>query len=420
MPDDDSRTTAQQSERAIGSTGFRTPGWQAVGLFALLLLASARFAPTAIRRWDLGELEQRVRYQAATLGPNYFEFGAVRRGLGGSIVHLLSPNLAEATVAFHLVFATGLALAIAWLFRRLQVPASARGAFAIIALVIMLQWGSDGGRTDMAVACVLGCTALAFRCGRPGLGAGFVGLGLFIHEASVIFGVPLLAALMMQSRAGSRSDRGQWIAVAGVIGLALGAYAGLNHLPHADPADVAAVVRSKLSPHQRVELALYFALSGIRGVKTSVCQNLTDPSYWVHPFGGLAVMGLTCSALGGRVGPHWKWALLASLPGFVFLSVVANDISRWTMLGCFNIWLLAATTPGRAARSRLRGLAPPGLALAFIPLVLSGPQIIESRMFAPSPLIEAAVRALGGARTPSVEEALDRCDPTWAQALTRN
>jgi hypothetical protein len=65
----------------------------------------------------------------------------------------------------------------------------------------MMRWGEDGGRTDLAVVTAarggdLGLALRPYRDGRP-----TVGLGLFIHEASVIMGVPLLAASAWRRRA---------------------------------------------------------------------------------------------------------------------------------------------------------------------------------------------------------------------------
>ena len=94
-------------------------------------------------------------YQAATLGFNYFELGAVRRGLGGSIVHLLSRDILLATVYFHLLAAAAVAAGATLVFARLTAPLATRLAFVFVALAIMLRWAEDAGRTDMAVAALL-------------------------------------------------------------------------------------------------------------------------------------------------------------------------------------------------------------------------------------------------------------------------
>ena len=101
-------------------------------------------------------------------------------------------------------------------------------------------------------------------------------------------------------------------------------------LPHASVGTMVDVVRSKFAPHVVVDWAIYFAVSGARGVQTSICQNLTDPSYWVHPLGGLVVLAVVAVGLSGDPARDWPAMAVAALPPFLFLVVVANDTSRWT------------------------------------------------------------------------------------------
>jgi hypothetical protein len=397
----------------------QTSRWFAIGFFLLLVMASTRFAVLSIWQGNLAEAERYVLYQAATLSFNYFEFGAIRRGLGGSLVHVLSSNTAAATLAFHFITATAVASTAALLFYRRPLHRTVRGALILTMLTVMLRWGDDGGRIDMAVAFLFGCTAIAFQRGRPALGAAFVAVGLFVHETSFIFGLPLLAGLTVQHGGWSALPRRQRLAGVAALAAALLIYCSMGWLPHADVPTMVSAVRAKFASHEHVEWALYYALSGMRGVRTSICQNLTDPTYWVHATSGLFVI----AAFGLAVLPNsrrfWTSALLAALPGFVFLAVVANDASRWAMFACFNVWLIAVASPamavGRAPHVALRLF----LALAIVPLILFRPSSINYRIYAPSPLLENAVRTFGGPPTPSVEQALERCDPTWADVMNR-
>ena len=86
-----------------------------------------------------------------------------------------------------------------------------------------------------------------------------------------------------------------------------------------------------------------------------------------------------------------------------------------------TIW---PTTPGNKRQGIMSAYDPNvrlgfALAILLVPLVLYRPAGIEYRIYAPSPLLERVVRELGGARTLSVEEALARCDPSWAEVLGR-
>lgn len=398
------------------------PGpWQLAGLIVLLVLCSTRFAWGALLRGDASEMREYVLYQAGTLAFNYFEFGAVRRGLGGSIVHLLGPDTLFSTVAYHLLSATAVAGVAARVYQRMPRDGIERALFALAIVAFMLRWGDDAGRTDLSVVALLGGAAIAMRSGRAVLAVVLVSVGLFIHESSYVFGLPLLAALAWQQGGPRAFDTPTRIRVALVFALTLGLYLGMGRLPHADTAAMVQAVRAKLPPHIHVEWAMYFALSGMRGVQTSLCQNATDPSYWVHPVSGLVLLALTWLLLNGRRRAGLGPALLAALPGYTFLCVVANDASRWALFALFNVWLISAALPSpstsRAPATRWRRLGMLALTYGWAVLVLAKPGSITYRVYAPSPALEYAVRQLGGPRTPSIEEALARCDPDWQSVL---
>ncbi len=388
----------------------------AVLLAAFGVLASMRFMALDFIEGGLPEVQHYILYQAGTLSINYIDFGPLRRGLAGTIAQLLSPDLTLATIYFHVLSAVCLATSAAWLFK--CSAAERRAALAIVFMVLMLRWGDDRGRIDMAIAFGLCCATIAWDRGRPGLAAAIVGLGLFAHESSLVFGLPLLAALLQRSGGLKRLSKPQRAAMVAGIGIALTMYVVVGALPHADVRTIVDTVRGRLPPHDYVEWALYFALSGMRGVATSVCQNRTDPSYWMHPVGGLALIGLTTLALVPR--RQWGNAALAALPGFVFLSVVANDIGRWAMFACFNVWLLAVSN--RAARNddtpirTLARVGRPALALLLVPLILWRASDVL-RVYSPSPPFERLVIKLGGPITPTVDQALERCDPRWREVL---
>ena len=418
------RLGSRQYGTVAGSPGGPTGSvrWcQTVGLFLVLCLASSRFSWGALARGDFVFATEYVYYQAATLGFNYPEFGAVRRGLGGTIVHWLGPAPLLSTILFHLLSAAAVAATAAMVFHRQERRGWARTAFAMVMLVIMLRWGDDAGRTDMLVAALLGAAALCVQRGRPVLASLLVCIGLFVHESSFIFGLPLLAALLWQRGGTASLAPHQRRGIGGVFAATLALYLGMAWLPHADIGTMVQVVRAKFEPHIHVEWAMYFALSGLRGVQTSICQNLTDPSNWVHPASGLVVLAVAWGAAMGARRVGLGVALLAALPGFVFLCVVANDTSRWAMFALFNLWLVAAALPTASPSAAIPGRPFPNLqlllALLLGALVLPRPASISFRIYAPSPTLEWAVRKLGGARTPDIEEALLRCDPNWRDVL---
>ncbi|MEO6746514.1 MAG: hypothetical protein ABIS28_13000, partial [Caldimonas sp.] len=334
--------------------------WTALALWLLLVGLSTRLLVSAWRRHVLLTDESPLLYHAATLGFNYVDFGFVRRGLGGTLLHLFGENWLRGAAIFHVLSAAAVAAAACVLFARIVRPWPERAAFAVLLIALMMRWAEDPGRTDIAVAALLGVAALAVLAGRPIAAALAVAVGLFVHETGFVFGLPLLAGLWL--------DQGRWraiklrgrVGVAAVLGLALLLYLMFDRLARADAQTMVEVVRSHFPRHDYVDWAIYFAVGGARGVQTSLCQNAGDPTYALHVGSGLLVIGLFVAILKRPGAPGWPALLLVSLPPFLFLSVVANDISRWTVLAAFNIWLLCAAGSARdAAAGRSAGADPP-------------------------------------------------------------
>ena len=401
-------------------TAARAPriGWAALALWLLLVGLSTRLLVSAWQRHVLLTDESPLLYHAATLGFNYVDFGFVRRGLGGTLLHLFGENWLRGTAIFHVLAAAAVAGAACVLFARLARPWPERAAFALLLVALMMRWAEDPGRTDIAVAALLGVAALAVVAGRPVAAALAVAVGLFVHETGFVFGLPLLAGLWLDQGRWRAMGRRAALGVGAVLGPALLLYLAFDRLPHADARTMVDVVRSHLPPHEYVDWAIYFAVSGARGVQTSLCQNAGDPTYALHVGGGLLVIGLFIAILKRRGAPGWPAALLVSVPPFLFLSVVANDISRWAVLAAFNVWLLCAAGPCRAPNAG-RGTAAWRVALAALVIPLIHPKTwpIEDPIFAPTPVIERLAQRLGGPATPRFADVLERCDPGWRSVL---
>ena len=162
--------------------------WELIALGFLLALATA--TPLIRYRLYYGDIfapfEARL-YQAAVLAFNYFESGPIRRGLAGSIVYLLGHDIVKASTWFFLLSAGAVALPVVWLYRTLALAWMPRCAFAATIVAIMLRWAGDIGRTDMLVAAGIAAAAIATTHGRLGLAALMLGIGLMIHETSLIF-----------------------------------------------------------------------------------------------------------------------------------------------------------------------------------------------------------------------------------------
>ncbi len=388
-------------------------------LFVILVAVSCRVPLEAFSKHLIRSHYPPLIYQAATLGFNFFQFGFVRRGLGGSIAYLLGPNLLYATAFFHVLSAIWVAALVCWLLSRIAAPPPVLAPFALILVDLMLFWAEDGGRTDMAVAGLLALSAIAVTHTRPVLACLCVAVGLAIHEISFIFGLPLLAALFLGQRRFRTISIRVVVGAAAVILSALLLYVSLDLPSHADSKTMVATIRSELPRSIQVEWALYYALSGVRGVRTSLCQNVIDPNHILHALGAGVLVLLSTFALAGRRLSVWMLALLASLPSFLFLWSVANDMSRWATLSLFNVWLVCACRPVDEGEDVDR-LTWARVASAALVLPPHYPKAVwvDYPIYTPSPLIENIVRKLGGPQTPNVEVALTRCDPSWRTVLS--
>jgi len=396
---------------------------EALLLGALLLAASVRFFYTAWRNNELVLLrEVLLQYKAATLAVDFADFGAVHRGLGGSLARIVTSDAVDAAIVFHFASALGAACVLALLFARFQAPVIRRVVFAVVALALMMRWGEDGGRTDLAVVALLGAATLAWLSGRIVTAALAVGLGLFIHEASAVLGVPLLAAFAW--RDASRGDLA-WRRVRAllvILGAALAVYFAFPWLPHATNAEIVSRVRERVGNNEAVDVALYFALAGARGIQAAICHNAKDRFALMHVATGLGVIAVTALALAPWRGANRWMVLLSVLPGYLLLASVANDHARWTLYACMALWLFAISAPRAAVASADRGvgladvacLAAAGvLVLALVPATRPG----ISRVVAPVPRLDQWLHGSTGPKPVGWEEVVGRCDPTWRDVL---
>jgi len=392
------------------------------GLMVLVLLAlvgmSIRVLFVAHRTGNLRTVDSPLLYQAGTLGFNYFDFGFVRRGLAGSIVRLIGGDRLIATSAFHVLSAVLVAGAACWLLARRPLGRATAGVFILLFAALVGRWTEDAGRTDMLVAALLGLAVLMLTSARPVWASVAVGIGLFVHETAFIFGIPLLVALSLDDARWRHFTRAQWTGVAAVFASTLLLYAAFPLLPHADLATIVSTVRSSLPPKDHVDWAIYYAVSGWRGVNTSICQNAGDPTYARHFLSGLLIIVLFVIILGQHRPPRRRLVLLASLPSYLFLSVIANDFSRWTVLAAFNVWLIAVSElrTDEASGLRFTGLHVASAA-AMIALLSPWTATVRYPIYVPSPAIDWSFERFGAAPTPPVSAALERCDPKWQEVL---
>jgi hypothetical protein len=390
------------------------------GLFLLLLLAACRLLLK--EAWHGRAFEENVHllWTAATLGFNYPEFGLVKRGLGGTIVYFTGLPQLAGTVVFHALSAAALAAVACRFMVAMSGPLRARIAHPLVLLVFMLFWAEDPGRTDMAIAALVGVATLAILGGRPLLAAVVLAISLAMHENGFIFGIPLVAMLLFEHRRPATLSRRGLAASATVLLATIAFYLLMDRLPHADNATMTALVQSRLPPHMLVDWAVYFAIAGTRGLRTAMCHNAAmGGMYGVHLVCGILEIVFVTFILAPRNRRAWVRALAVSLPPYLFLCLVGNDIARWAVLAGFNVWLSTACERASDAGPRHRSVLLTVLLAATL-LVFTHPRrpfTVDLTVFSPSPPIEVLAMKLGVAPTVHLEATDPPCDPAWREVL---
>jgi hypothetical protein len=354
------------------------------------------------------------------LGFNYIQFGAVRRGLPGTIVYLSGMNL---VTGLYLVYwgSFVLFISLAYLIlRRTTVAARFFAPFFIVLAALLMFWSTDIGRTDMMVAAILAGAALAAIDGRTITAGVCVAAGCTINEMVAIYGLPLLFAVLIDE------DRYKAIglssaAIAGGIIVAgfVAATVILPLLPHSDPKSIVQTIRGEIpSRHlsEATDQAFFFLLTSTRGMRLVQCAIQHSVHYFIHPFVALFMIALTTFSLAGPPGRRWTAPAVASVPPMLLLWLIASDMSRWTAFSILSVWIVCAL------RSRVetehgvgRALARAGSAVAVLILLYPSIVSLAAAYCFPSPLIgKVAERILG----PAEFRSFDDCDPTWRSVLT--
>jgi hypothetical protein len=328
----------------------------------------------------------------------------------------MGPDILIGSTAFFYLSAFAVCLASAWLFARLDLPWPQRLAFLVVMAAIMMRWAEDIGRTDLAIAALLAAATLAVMRARYLAAVLFICVGLFVHELSAIFGIPLIAALMADGRLEKVRTRERW-AIVVAVAVTAGLYLAMIALPSVDVPTMVRVVRSKFEPSEQVDWAIFIAVSGARGLALNLCQNRVDAAFPVHVLGGLAVIACTAMAIGEPSRTKWASVATIAVAPFIFLTVVANDMARWALLACFNVWLFAGARAVTARFGERARLLPLAAAFALLALLEADFDRGDTLIHKPSPILESAAQKFAHKYTMRFGEVLQRCDPAWRDLL---
>ena len=357
-------------------------------------------------------------YSIAFLSADYFDFGFIRRGLGGTIAHLFSADPYRAALAFHLFSALLLIASLAAFQLRLRgrtnlLAASFMAAFIAFSPQTFAAWSWDAGRTDLLVMALIAAAALAQERSRPLLAALLLWVGSLAHETALIFGIPLLTTLAVaRADGGSPRRRREWLALAT---LAVAVLATMLLQATVAPSRAAFVggmlARIPLATEQVYEdlrdCAVYMMTTGFRGVRTALCFNAYYPWYPLMVLAAVLVAAANALALGLDRRPL-LFVLAAALP-MLFMNVVANDVGRWLKLAVAGSWILSCVLQCRGELA----LAPRRVALGAVIVLVLLP-MGATRVHQVSPAIATQIAArFDWPPYPDTGVWMTHCDPQW-------
>jgi hypothetical protein len=362
----------------------------------------------------------RMGYNTVGLAINYIQFGAVRRGLLGSIIYLSHIKLSYAPSILYATSTAALIILSFFMLRRMTVHGVDYFPFVIVLAALLLFWSNDVGRTDIVVAVILVTAALALVDGRILLASSFLAIGVLIHEVAGIYGLPLLAAILIDSDRYKQFSLKSLAASGAILSVVAIIYVALAILPHSSNKVIVTTITSE-NPgfsldNYLTSLAFYADLGGVRTIRATLC-TMNGAHRLIQPFIALTIIALTVFALSQARRIKWTLPIVASMPSILFLWMTAIDTSRWTALGVLNAWTVCAVRNWKLAEDDrwawARVICAAAILLALYPNVV---RIRWSIVYASS-LIEGAIeKAIGY----PAYKTMDECDPTWRSVLSQD
>jgi hypothetical protein len=356
-------------------------------------------------------------YDLVLLGNNYFQFGAVRRGLVGSIIYLTGEDLP--TAAIYLYFISFLVfLALAYLILSRCGSTATRIPFFIILGAVLLIWSAYIAGFDILVGVLLAIVTMTVIRGKIIAASACLAIGLAVHETTVIYGIPLLLALLLDEGRYKKINHTSAVIGGIIIVAAILLFFSLSLLPHSDSMIITETIKSKIPlkySSEATDQALFFLLAGVRGLRLAQCVLHHNINYFIHPFVAIIILYLAILSLSGVNNFKWVAPALASAPPMLFLWFITIDMSRWVAFAIFNVWLVCAVRESQAFGYGVRGNWGQVACASAVLVLISPIAHVSMATGVPSPLIEKGVEHFFGSNGfPSFDE----CDPTWRSVLT--
>jgi hypothetical protein len=369
-----------------------------------------------------GLYSPRIGYNIVDLSINYIQFGAVRRGLTGSIAYLSGIDFAHIPFVLYAVSALSLVILSFFMLRHMTVSAVESIPFLIFLAALLLFWSTEMGKTDIVVAVILVAMGLAVVNGQIVLASALLVVGVLVHEVSAIYGLPLLAALLVDD---GRYKQFKWRSFAwSAAVLAAGAilYEATMLLPHSSNSAIVATIESEIRSTQLdqslVPQAFYFHLGGARAVKTAMC-TVESSNRIIQLLITLAMIAVAIFSLSGTRPAKWILPIFVSVLSILFLWTTALDMSRWVALGILNIWIFCAirNCAPFEHESRRWLWARVLCAAAMAPILYPKTVYVSGNYLYPSPVLEKVLETAIGSPIYKTQE---DCDPTWRSLLSQD
>jgi hypothetical protein len=387
---------------------------------SLIAIAALLVCVYYLRR---GIYSPRIGYNIVDLLINYIQFGAVRRGLSGSIVYLSRIDLAHVPFVLYGVSAVSFVVASFFLLRRMTAYAIEYIPFLIFLAGLLLFWSAEMGKTDIVVAVVLIAMALALVNGQIVLASVLLVIGVLVHEVCAIYGLPLLAALLIDD---GRYKQFKWRSFAwSAAVLAAGAilYEATMMLPRSSNSVIVATIESELRSIQLdpslVPQAFYFHLGGARAVKTAMCIVDGSNNRTIQLLITLTMVAVAIISLSGTRPAKWVLPVFVSAPSILFLWLTGLDMSRWVALGILNVWIFCAIRNFAPFERESRRFVWASVFCAAAMAVILYPKTVyvSGNYLYPSPILEKVLEMAVGRPTYKTQE---ECDPTWRSLLSQD
>jgi hypothetical protein len=394
------------AETTVETGPSRSP-WQTAWTAALIVASTLPLAfPIAFTIAAGGPRNSYWTYDAGLNAVSYFDTGFARRELAGTILRLFNAEPMAGSAIFHVITFALFAASGIYICCCRGTALSRQIALGAVLLGILAHIALDVGRTDAAVMTCGLAAAWAAREARWATCAAALSLALLFHEAGLIVLFPLVCAVAWASGSWRKGQPESVLLGAGLMVASLAAYAHSFQV-HPDLIAIGRKVHSEFRADSDADMAVFANLAGFRGMKAAICTSMRNPLYWPNVVAGAAICVFAAFTLQPK---RWRLAIMATLPVYVGLSLIATDVGRWSTFAVFCTFVMGALLHSGEAVPRGHRLQV-AAAMAILALMSAG-LTFTTVVFTPIPIFDSVARR-AGLKSPDPDTSLAACDPQW-------